>query len=272
MPTVTLQQLPVSLFRAFDEHSAGLLREFTLTLLGGSAQPFGLPDVSRALNAKAQISTEVARVALASPEAVGVRAGAVTLDFDLSYLDAGGFGVLQAVLDHANHLAYTGELLVLPVLPEVAALRNWVCDQIIVQAAGAAASSWQLPSIILNQPGRPLAQWDGLRHLPLDEAWLVGDDANRIIAASPAALELLAWREEDLVGQRIIVVIPPELRELHVAAFTRGLLTGSYHLLDKPLELTAHTRDGRDIEVILTLQKHQADHGRCVFLARLEAR
>jgi PAS domain S-box-containing protein len=259
------------LYRAFDEHSAGLLRDYTLALLGGSGQPFGLDDVSRALNAKAEISAEVDRAVERSPQPES-RAASVTLHLDLSLLDVGAFGVLQGVLDHANHLAYNGELLVLPVLPEVAALRNWICDEVIGQTAGAVPRAWRLPSGTLQQPGRPLAEWEGLHTSRPDEAWLVGDDANRIIAASPPALELLGWREEDLVGQRIVVVIPPALRELHLAAFTRGLLTGTYHLLDNPLELAAHTRDGRNIDVRLTLQKHQADGGRSVFLARLEPR
>jgi PAS domain S-box-containing protein len=272
VPTTTLEQLPVALFRAFDEHSAGLMREYTLTLLGGSGQPFGLDDVARAANAKAKVSTEVDRVAETLPDSARAKSAAVTLNLDLSFPDAGAFGVLQGVLDHANHLAYSGELLVLPVLPELAAVRNWICDEIIGQMAGAAPRAWALPSGTLDQPGRPLALWEGLGTLPAHEAWLVGDDANRIIAASDPALELLGWDEEDLVGQRIVVVIPPALRELHVAAFTTGLLTGAYHLLDQPLELAAHTRDGRNIDVVLTLQKYAADHGRCVFLARLESR
>lgn len=268
--TATLQQLPVPLFRAFEEQAAGLLREYTLTVLGGAAQPFDLADVNRARSAKVEVASRV-NDAVSAGWASGARPAPNNVDIELGGVDVGAFGVLQGVLDHANRLAHTGDLLVLPVLPEVAALRNWICDQVTAQAAGASAHAWHLPDS-LEQPGRPLAVWAGTGDLPSDQAWLVGDDANRIIAASEPVLELLGWDTEELIGQRIVVVIPPPLRELHIASFTRGLLTGEHRLLNQPLDVAAHTRDGRDIDVRLTLHKHRGGSGRTVFLAHLEPR
>lgn len=270
--TATLHQLPVALFGAFYEQAAGLLREYTLTVLGGATQPFDLADVTRARAAKAELAARVDDAVSAAGSSNGSSSEPKKVDVELPRADVGAFGVLQAVLDHANRLAHTGDLLVLPVLPEVAALRNWICEEVTAQAAGASARAWQLPGGTLEQPGRPLAVWSGMADLPADHAWLVGDDANRIIGASGPALELLGWSAEELIGQRIVVVIPPALRELHIASFTRGLLTGEHRLLDQPLEVPAHTRDGRDIDVWLTLRKHMAEKGRCVFLAHLELR
>ncbi len=270
MQGAVLEQLPVALFRAFHEQTAGLMREYMLVVLGGSAQPFDLADVNRARSAKAVVASAVEAAIADTPP--GNLPAAVTLTLDHSSVGVGAFGLLQGVLDHANRLAYTEEMLVLPVLPEVAALRNWICDEVAAQAAGASPTAWQLPAGVLEQPGVPLAVWDGLADLPADEAWLVGDDHNRVIGASQPALDLLGWTETEFIGQRILVVIPPHLRELHVAAFTRGLVTGHYQLLDQPLELTAHTRDGHDIDIVLRLQRYDASRGRCVFLARLEPR
>ena len=270
MASATLAAFPVALFRAFDEQSAGLLREYTLTLLGGSDQPFDLDDVARVQGAKAAVTAGLDST-LAGLGIAGA-AEAKALDVRLDCRDAAAFGLLQGVLDHANVLARMGELLVLPALPEVAALRNWMCDQVITQSSGARAVGWRLPDGPMEMPGGPLAVWDGLSGLPLDQAWLVGDDSNRIIGASPPALELLGWKADELIGERIVAVIPTRLRELHVAAFTRGVLTGHYSLLDQPLPLSAQTRDGREVDITLTLHQHKAARGRTVFLAHLDRR
>jgi PAS domain S-box-containing protein len=190
----------------------------------------------------------------------------VTLRLDLSMDEVAAFPVLQAVLDHANRLAREERLLTPPVLPEVAAFRNWMCDQVAGQPRGARREGWRLPDT-LEQPSRMPASWPELSSLPPGEAWLVGDDANRIIGASPAALELLGW--ESLVGERILAVIPPEFRERHVAAFTRGVVRGDYPLLGQPMAVRALRSDGTGIDITLTLSRHPAPEDRTVFLAKL---
>lgn len=261
--------MPVALFRALDEQTEGLLRDYTLAVLGREEQPFSADDVARAAAAKAGVVKLVEQAAQESwarpPEAVDVTV-------DLTVIDPGEFGLLQAVLTHANRLARTGELLALPVLPEVAALRSWLCDQVVDQAGGAPPTPWALPDGMLEAPGMPLASWDRMADLPAHEAWIAADDSNQIIGASPAALELLGWTEADLVGQRLVAIIPPRFREAHLASFTLAVLTGRYTLLGRPLELAAHTRDGRDVNVTLTLHHHAAARGRSVFLAHLERR
>ncbi len=55
---------------------------------------------------------------------------------------------------------------------------------------------------------------------------VAADDANRIIAIRDPLAELPGWRPGDLVGRRVVTLIPPALREAHVAGFTRHLTTG----------------------------------------------
>jgi PAS domain S-box-containing protein len=104
-----------------------------------------------------------------------------------------------------------------------------------------------------------------------DVAWIVGDEHNRIVAASPAAYALLGWSDGELVGQRLLVVIPPHLRERHVAGFTRSVVTGDQRLLGVPLELPALARDGREIPIVLTLTRHASGAGN-VYLGTLQER
>lgn len=258
---VRLRNFPGELFAAFDEASDSLLRDYLLSALSGD-QPFSAKDVSLAREAKQ-------RVGDAAGDA-GENASAADVTVLVSDSEAATFSLLQAVLDHANRLAREGALLVLPVLPEVVRLRNWICDEVTRQVNGEPALAWQPLSGTGERPVLPAASWPGLDELPLDQPWVVGDDGNQIIAASPPALRLLGW--DSLVGERILAIIPPELRERHVVAFTRGVATGVHHLLDQPLALHGWTRDGRSVPVTLTLSRYPAQRGRTVFLARLEAR
>jgi len=262
---VRFRQLPTALFRAFDEQAQGILREYALACMGRSRQPFELDDIARVQAAETSVADAVARSESAERAAVDVA-------YDLGGTDPADFSLLQAVLDHANRLAREGQLLVVPVLPEIAVLRNWLCDQVTAQVLGAEPTPWTPITAALEDPWLPAASWAGTAALPADEAWLVGDGANRIIGATAAALDLLGWTGSELVGQRIVAVIPAALRESHVAAFTRAVVTGDHRILDQPLTLSAHTRDGRDVPVTLTLTKRAAGGGRSVFLAHLVRR
>jgi PAS domain-containing protein len=257
MKPVRLDGFPVDLFAAFDEATEGLLREYMLIALAGG-QPFTTTDIAGARQAKQVVTT-----------AVGQSKGRISLQLRVTAAEAAAFPVLQAVLDHVNRLARDEKLLALPALPEIAAFRNWMCDQVVNQTDGAAPTGWELP-VAMEEPGVAPASWSGMSSLPDDEAWLVGDDANRIVGASKAALALLGWQH--LVGERIIAVIPHEFREQHIAAFTRGVNRDEHRLLGKPLPLAALASDGRTIPITLTLTRHAADADRAVYLAKLTRR
>lgn len=255
MPTVYLDGFPAELFHAMHEATEDLMRDYQLTAMGGD-EPFTLTDIAIARQAKRWVAARTDR-----------EADGASLQLDLSMEQVAAFPVLQAILDHANRLAREERLLVPPVLPELVALRNWMCDQVVGQPRGAPREAWHLPAT-LEEPARAPATWPELSDLPSGEAWLVGDDANRIIGASPAALELLGW--ESLVGERILAVIPPAFRERHIAAFTRGVVRGEYRFLGQPLSVRALRSDGTEVDVTLTLSRHPAEGHRSVFMARLE--
>ena len=262
MTAVVLAGVPVRLFQAWEEHSDALLREYVLTAAGPD-QPYSLHDVARARNARMVVAEQVASGQASQEPAVDV---VVSLP---PAVTAGDFSLLQAVLEDAIAWSLRGEFLTLPSLPELVALRNWVCEQVVSQAAGAGPSPWD-GSRVGTAPDLPLLQWEGVASLPADRAWLVGDDRNRIIAASASARSLLRWDGHDIVGQRIISVIPPQLREAHVAAFTLATLSGEYRLLGQPLSLNAWTHDGDEVPITLTLERHST-RGQTVYVAWLDA-
>lgn len=87
---------------------------------------------------------------------------------------------------------------------------------------------------------------------------------------SPAACDLLGWDADDLVGRRVVTVIPPALREAHVAGFSRHLSTGEAHVLGIPVELPVLRRDGTEILCRFLVEAAPAEFGRNVYLATID--
>lgn len=262
MATVVLQSFPARLFYAWEEHSDALLREYAL--VAGPDHPYSLADVARARAARLVVS-QVVRY----EEGEGERPATASYQLTLPPgVDAADFSMLQAVLEAANDMARGGTFLTLPSLPEILALRNWVCEQVVRQTSGEEPTAWEADAAV-RIPDAPLTRWPGTDDLPADRAWLVGDGHNRIIGASLPAQQLLHW-DDDLIGQRILAVIPPHLREAHVAGFTHAAVTGEHHLLGQALSVSAWTRDGSEVPITLTLQRQAAPAGLAIYVAWIE--
>ncbi|MGI8807111.1 MAG: PAS domain S-box protein [Acidimicrobiales bacterium] len=261
---VQLLDASPQLIRATIEQGDALLRELALLSLGGGwddALPGGwrLPqfDVSpilAAAEATAALGQARADIALSLP------AGSHTAAIERLRL-----------VDHANALARDGRLLADPALPEVAACRHWLYTQISEQASGFPPQAWGLPELL--EPALPAAELpdeelESLRRATA--ATVVADDANRIIFVNQAAGELLGWAPEALVGQRLTVLIPPELREAHLAGFSRLQVTGEPRILGSTVNVPALRWDGSRVEVTLTIQGLAGRGGRGAFHAVLE--
>ncbi|TWV53724.1 SpoIIE family protein phosphatase, partial [Streptomyces misionensis] len=154
-------------------------------------------------------------------------------------------------------------------LPHIGAFHRWLFDEIIGQLAGAHPAAWTL---VPREPSaRPseLAPWDA-RHVGAGRVPTItaGDD-NRIIAANAPVADLLGWSPDELIGQRITVLIPEHLRGRHVAAFTSLLLTGEPRILGRSVPLPGLHRDGRLVPVRLFIQTQETADGRTVFVAQL---
>ena len=257
--TAVLRAFPVALFTAAREQWEAMLREYALRGLGGTAQSYGADEVAQAGTALALVDAAAAQL---DPDAGDV-------DLPLEVEQPSAFAVLQGILDDAIRLARAGDLLVFPPLPEVVALRNWVCDEALGQSAGGSPTPWEFVTLDARDEDEA-AHWDRAVAPPDAVAWIVGDDHNRIVGVSPAALDLLGWTEDALVGQRLLAVIPPALREAHVAGFTRSALGGGGALLGRPVAVPALARDGREVPITLTLTRHAARGGRAVYLATME--
>ena len=80
----------------------------------------------------------------------------------------------------------------------------------------------------------------------------------------------LGWEVQDLVGRRVVTLIPGHLREAHVAGFTRHLTTGEAHVLDVPLTLPVLHADGSEVQATFLVQRAPISRGRAIYLAWIE--
>lgn len=261
---VTLRDLPVPLALAWQQHADTLLREYLLSRWDDGAPPAPADaDDGRAHDAFATVACALEPLASAthipSRAEVSVRVPLRCVPF---------FHDLDVILDHVLGLAEQGMTLAPTTQPEVREFRRWLVREVTGQAAGGPATPWPGLAGDLTPAAVAPVVWDTSAVRAASAAVVAADDLNRILAASPAALELLGW-DEDLVGRRIVTIIPARFRESHIAAFTLNLLTGDGRIMGREVTVPALRRDGSEVEVTLLVQREIVADGRAVFTATL---
>ena len=285
---VRLLGLPPTLWLAARQHHDALLRELVLHLAEHGDEDLAV-DLAAADRARATVSSAVA-AAVEQAQRLGTTHSVLPaghpsplpsvpepLDLELSIPEDLGaaFGAMQDTLDLAERLAASGRLLARPGLPEIVAVRDWACEQITAQLAGVPPAPW--PGA--DQERFTLDGWGAARNdLDWDVAVVresprgvvAADDANRIVAISRPLADALGWGVDDLVGRRVVTLIPHRLREAHVAGFTRHLTTGETHALDVPLRLPVLRADGGELVADFLVQRAPTPGGRAVYFAWIE--
>jgi PAS domain S-box-containing protein len=180
------------------------------------------------------------------------------------------FQVLDEAIEAAIRLSDAGLVLTPAPQPEVQEFRKWLCRQVAEQAAGGAAAGWSVREALAPGPATAL-EWDARSVSASARPAIAADQANRILAVSPALLELLGYDDaRERVDRRVVTVIPQRYRQAHVAGFTLHLLVGRRPLLDQTVEVPALRRDGSEVQVTMTVRAEPAGEGRQVFVAVME--
>ena len=260
-----LQAVPVALYCAWQQHAEALLREATLVALEDTddtgAEHAEYPLAGRALGALADAASW-----LFPARDAGILSADVDIDIPAEAVP--WFPVLRDVLARATVMAVAGKLLVPPSLPEIMAVRRWVCDEIARQSAGLPPTPWMDNEDDHPRPA-PASEslLDEVRHSTL--ARIGADTANRIVAVSEAAAELLGWSADDLVGKRLVTIIPKRLRDRHIAGFSRYLLEGTSRIVGQPTAVPALRKDRKEILVELLIERWNDEDTRGLFVATL---
>lgn len=107
-------------------------------------------------------------------------------------------------------------------------------------------------------------------HVTDSEAIVVADRNATLIALSGPAARLLGYDDAtELVGQRLVSLIPERYRQAHLAGLTIHLLNGRGALLDSPVTVPVLRRDDTEALVTLTLRERHTADGEPVFLGEL---
>jgi PAS domain S-box-containing protein len=277
---VELRRLPVLLYEVMREHYEAMLREYSLAQLD-SAEQGGvlLQEVSEGERSRQLIAEAFAAWKLSQ----GQRPVPAYVDLPVAVPEdrVAGFTSLSNAVLAAEELAKRGEALTQPPLPEIVWLRSWVLDEVAHQLAGGEPRAWQLNEdmdVWDTDPPRLALEWashldgrdgrDGLD--PAQQAAVVVSAADRIVSLTAPAADLLGWKEAELIGRRLTVIIPPRFRQAHVAGFSRQLLTGRRSILGRAVPLRALRRDGTELPLDVTINRHQDAEGTTYFRAVLE--
>src|SRR3954451_6633442 len=213
--TVVLRDVPVAIYCAWQQHADAMLREATLVALDENGVATGdYPLASHALGALALAASEifVLRDSGESTADVSVVIAADAVPW---------FPILRDLLARATALSSAGRLLTPPSLPEIVALRNWVCEEVARQAVGLAPVPWTpLPLEEVGPAAASAETLDAVRnslHAPI-----AADASNRIVAVSGPAADLLGWPASGLEGRRLVTIIPTRVRDPQVCRISRA--------------------------------------------------
>ena len=274
---VELRNMPLLLHAAWQEHAEALLREYLLANLDSEgADPIQMH--ADATDAIAVLEEHVPRATVAmSPDelmgdAVEPLVSASRVDVPVPLGSVAHFETLDRAIEAALDLSREGLVLTAPSQPEVQSFRRWICRQVLSQAAGGRPEPWEVPEDAAGKD-QALIDWDASIVTEATGGLIAADTTSRIIAISRTATEILGYDDPtELVGRRIVTIIPERYRQAHVAGFTMYLLVGRKPLLDTTVVVPALRRDGTEVEVELTVRSPTAGTGQSILLADIRRR
>lgn len=269
---VVLHNVPLLMHAAWQEAAAALLRELMLMDL--------VEDPESAVEAHSLASGVLSTCAEQIPEPdlgedpSAIMLGAIDplvtserLVLEVPRDAVGDFERLGRMLERATTFADYGEFLAVPTQPEIRAMRQWLCGEVARQVAGEPPTPWSPPSPRVVTPGPPIEGWDPDEVNRSRLALLAADDANRILAVSDSALEALGYRRRELVGKRLLALIPPRYQQAHVAGFTRHVVNGRSSLIGQQMIVPVVVASGDEVEAKVRIDRRSLANGRSLFLA-----
>ena len=85
------------------------------------------------------------------------------------------------------------------------------------------------------------------------DAIISADDRGEIVSWNKAATRILGYTEDEVVGQRLELIIPDRFHEAHRNGMARFTKTGEAHVIGSTVELFARTKSGEEVPIELSL-------------------
>ena len=273
--SVVLLNMPLLLHSAWRMHAESLLREYLLARLDEDAGD--LLGAHAAASAAISVLQEQIPVPDVGENPDGIMAAAVEpfvsmerLEIRVPSSSLPSFETLDLLLESATTLADAGHLMTPGTQPEIRAFRRWLCAEVRRQPGGVHPTAWDPDAAQATVALDDLLPWDGESVTEAGHGVVAADDLNRIIAVSRPALAMMRYEEPgDLIGKRLVDIVPFRFRQAHVAGFTMHLFAGRAALIGVPVEVPVLCADGAERLVELTVRSHPLPRGRHVFVADL---
>lgn len=259
--TVDLLNMPLLLHAAWQEHVEALLREYLLANLDTD----GADSIQQHADAADAIAvleehTPRSRAWAVTDELFGdatepLVSASVRVPVPLGSVPH--FDTLDRIVEAAAALAEEGQVLTPPVQPAVDDFRRWLCNEVLGQSEGDRPQPWEVPADGRQEPAVPAA-WDATVVTEAGRGLIAANSSSQIIAVSREAAAILGYDDpEELVGRRIVSIVPPRLRQAHVAGFTMFLLVGRRPIMKAPTVVPALRGDGSEVmvEMVVTEQR-----------------
>lgn len=93
------------------------------------------------------------------------------------------------------------------------------------------------------------------------DAIIASDPSDTIIYANAAAETLFGWPRAELIGKPLTFLMPERMHQAHEAGFHRFVQTRRARIVGKPVRVPAQHRDGRELDVELTLAAYDTAEG-----------
>lgn len=272
--TVTLLNAPLLMAWAWQEHAQALLREHLLFSL--DSDPHVMDQHAEASDALNLLHQQLPIPQLPDDpdellaDALEPGVSAEVLQLQIPQASVPHFRTLDTTLHSASEAASEGLFLGPPTQPEISELRDWICDEVARQAARPGEPRPWAPRTGIREP---LADQTALRAryrqlLDHDQPFLATDEASIIVAVTPPIVEFLGYRSEgDLLGRRVIAVVPHRYHQAHIAGTTLNATNGRDRLLNVPLTVPVLRADGTESPVELRVTSHRLDNDHRVFVA-----
>ncbi len=94
-----------------------------------------------------------------------------------------------------------------------------------------------------------------------NEAIVVADNQDKIVSWNRGAQKIFGYKEEEIVGKKLTIIIPERYREAHVKGLERVLDTGRSKVLGKTLEFSGLRKDGSEFPLELSLATWKTGKG-----------
>lgn len=270
---VELLDVPLLLHEAWRQHAESILREYLLASLDLDLPEDPITVHAQASDAISLLAEHIPPSGVADdPERVMVTATEplVTcprVELPVPVRSVGNFATLQRTIETALQMVEGGLFLTPPTQPEVQGLRTWLCEQVVTQSQGGEPAAWSAAD---EPPARYVHSqaWDPTPVREARTGMIAVDDEDRILAISDAALDVLGYADaRDLLGARLVSIVPPRYRQAHLAGFTMHFLSGRALIVGRTVVVPALRRDGSEVEVAMTIHTERTEDGRTVFVA-----